>query len=181
MHNLKVTISARLYDHHGKLVRKYRARAAHSFLAQFIEFLHAQMASVATTITRTTGAEQSVSPHAANLAVKALASNLTYGMLIGSGTTPVDIDDYVLETPITANLTASIHTFTLSYPTASSRRLSISRTFTNALASPMAIEEVAIYGWDASMNTYCLDRTLYSIAIPASSSLELTYRITVSV
>lgn len=181
MHKLKVSISARLYDPHGNLIRKYRPKAAHSFLAQFIEFLHVQMSYIATSITRTTGAEYSVTCHATNLRLNAPASNTTYGMLIGSGTTPVDIDDYKLETQITADLTVSAHTLVLSYPTAKSRRLAISRTFTNATPSPMAIEEVAIYAWDGLLQTYCIDRTLYSVAIPASSSLELTYRIDVSV
>lgn len=181
MLKLQVSISARLFDHHGKLIRKYRPRPAHSFLAQFIEYLHAQMAQAATSITKIDGTEGSASGNQYNFRINTPASDITWGMLIGSGTTPVDIDDYKLETPITTNLTASLHTFVLSYPTPSSRTLAISRTFTNALASPMAIEEVAIYSKDGATYTMCLDRTLYSVAIPASSSLELTYRITVSV
>lgn len=181
MLKLKVTISAKVYDKHGNLVRKYRPRAAHSFLAQFIETLHVQMSKIPTNITHLAGNEIALVPSLDNFRVQCGASSLNYGILIGSGNTPVDIDDYTLETKITANLTVSVHTFVLSYPTPKSRRLAISRTFINALASPMPIEEVALYTDASATGIYCLDRTLYSVAIPASSSLALTYRITVSV
>lgn len=181
MRKLTVTISARLFDKHGNFTRKYRPRPAHSFLAQFIELLHTQMTQAATQITHTDAVERSITPSTYNFRCAPPASNLGEGMLIGSGTDPVDIDDYVLQTPITTNLTATIHTFVLSYPTPSSRRLAISRTFTNTIASPMPIEEVALYTVPAGVGKICLDRTLYSVVIPASSSLELTYRITVSV
>ena len=181
MLKLKVTIAARLFDPHGKLIRTYRPRAAHSFLAQFIELLHAEMSSIATYVTMTNGVEGGYAAAGYNFRMAAPASNLAYGILIGSGDTPVDINDYALETNIAANLTASVHAYVLSYPTPQSRRVAISRTFINALASPMPIEEVAIYSLDGSARYTCLDRTLYSISIPASSSLELTYRITVSV
>lgn len=181
MLKLKVSISARLYDHHHNLVRTYRPRPAHSFLAQFIEFLFVQMSQTAAYITDIVNAENEISPHASNFRISAPASNLTYGLLIGSGTNPVDIDDYKLQSQITTDITVSVHTFGLSYPTASSRRLSISRTFTNSTASPIPIEEVALYMADGIAYYECLDRTLYSTAIPASSTLELTYRIDVSV
>lgn len=181
MHKLKVTISARLYDHHGKLIRKYRPRAAHSFLAQFIELLHAEMSSTETSITMTNGAEGAFNQCLYNFRIDAPATDFDYGILIGSGDTPVDIDDYALETPLTADLAISDTTFVLSYPTAASRRMAISRTFTNQLASPRAIEEVVIYCYNQYGTYVCIDRTLYSIGIAASSSLELTYRIDVSV
>lgn len=181
MQKFKVTIAATLYDHHGKLIRKFRPRAAHSFLAQFIELLNVQMSQTAQSITDTGNIERSCLPSSISFKVEAGASTLTYGILIGSGTNAVDIDDYALQTPISVDLTVSGHTLALSYPTANTRRLSISRTFSNAAVSPMPIEEVALYtiippGW-----TGCMDRTLYSVGIPASSSLELTYRIDVSV
>ncbi|MBA7495705.1 hypothetical protein ES702_06294 [subsurface metagenome] len=181
MHKLTVTISARLYDPHGRLIRKFRPRAAHSFLAQFIEFLQVQMGQIQTSITKTDNTEVDANVSTQNLRVNAGSSTLTWGMLIGSGTNPVDIDDYKLQTQITTDLTVSIHTFVLSYPTASSRRLVISRTFTNAMDSPMAIEEVALYSLLDPSHFICLDRTLYSVSIPAASSLDLIYRIDVSV
>lgn len=181
MRKLKVSISARLYDQHGKLIRKFRPRVAHSFLAQFIEFLHVQMANSVTSITKVDGSEEAAISHASNFRMNNPASDLTGGILIGTGNTPVDINDYALETKITADLTVSAQTFVLSYPTPSSRRLAISRTFTNALPSPMAIEEVALYCLGPPSTQMCIDHTLYSVAIPASSSLELTYRIDVSV
>lgn len=181
MPNLKVSISANLFDRHGKLIRKYRPRVAHSFLAQFIELLYLHMSQGTVSVTQTNGVEESPAKSTATFQVNLGASSLLWGMLIGSGDTAVDIDDHALESIITSDLTVSAHTFVLSYPTASSRRLSISRTFINALASPMAIEEVALYTMSGEGYYFCLDRTLYSVAIPASSSLELTYRITVSV
>lgn len=181
MNNLKCSISARLYDHHGKLLRKYRPKAAHSFLAQFLELLKVQMSTTAEIITTITDTEQSVTTNASNLQVPAGASNLLQGMLIGSGSDPVTIDDYKLQSKITTDLTASVVSFSLSYPTANTRRLSISRTFTNGSINPMAIEEVALYTYSHTAVYICLDRTLYSVSIPAESSLTLTYRIDVSV
>lgn len=181
MHNLTVTIAARLYHssldhHHGKPIRTFRPRAAHSFLAQFIEFLKVQMSQVTTSITKTAGTELTPAPAAYNLRV-----NASGGIRIGSGTDAVDIDDYKIQTEITTDITASAHAFALSYPTATSRRLSISRTFTNGSAAPIPIEEVALYCTDGQNQIYALDRTLYSVSIPAASDLELTYRIDVSV
>lgn len=181
MLKLKVSISARLYDQHAKLIRKYRPRAAHSFLAQFIELLTVQMSQAIVNVTKTDNTQLPANVSTQNLRVSAPASTLTWGMLIGSGTDPLDINDYKLQTQITSDLTVSAHTFSLSYPTPTSRRLAISRNFTNALISPMPIEEVALYTLLDPAHFICLDRTLYSVAIPPSSSLELTYRIDVSV
>ncbi|GAH94903.1 unnamed protein product [marine sediment metagenome] len=181
MNKLKVSISARLYDHHGHLVRKYRPKAAHSFLAQFIEYLYIQMSQTQTDVTKTDGSDYNVIPAILNLSVNAPASDLNYGLLIGSGTDPVTIDDYVLQSQITSDLTVLAHTFSLSYPSSNTRRLSISRTFTNTSLSPMSIEEVVLYTIYAGLMYFCLDRTLYSVSIPASSSLTLTYRIDVSI
>ena len=180
MNNLKVSISARLYDHQGNPVRQYKSKSADSFLAQFIEFLHLQMKQDVTTITTTTGSEVEIGTSLYSLRVNADAADNTYGLVIGSGTDPVTIDDEVLQTQITSDLTVSAHTFVLSYPAANTRRLAISRTFTNTSASPMAIEEVALYTIHVLVDVYCLDRTLYSVSIPASSSITLTYRIDVS-
>ncbi len=180
MNNLKCSISARLYDRLGKLIRKYRPKAAHSFLAHFIELLSVQMSQSTKSITNITGAESSVTTAIGNLQVSSDASNLLQGLLIGSGTDPVTIDDIKLQSQITIDLTASIVSFVLSYPTANTRRLSISRTFTNGSVNPMAIDEVALYTF-AARNYICLDRTLYSVSIPGESSLTLTYRIDVSV
>lgn len=181
MLRLKVSISARLYDKHGKLVRKYRPRPAHSFLAHFIELLYVQMSQTPANITNTHGNEVSQAPVSQAFRVTGYPTEPDLGILIGSGTDPVAIDDYKLQTIITSDLTVQAHTFALSYPTPGSRRLAISRTFTNALSSPMAIEEVALYTTYYPGFPICTDRTLYSVSIPASSSLQLTYRIDVSV
>lgn len=181
MNNLKCFILATLYDHLGNPVRKYKPRPAHSFLAQFIEFLFIQMSQTGTYLTRVNGAELTNNPTILNFRVNADASVLTWGLLIGSGTDPVTIDDYALQTPITADLTVTAHTFLLSYPTTNARRLSISRTFTNGSGSTMSIEEVALYTFLTPSYYICQDRTLYSVGIPAASSLTLTYRIDVKV
>lgn len=181
MSNLKVSISARLYDRHGILTRKYRPKAAHSFLAQLIEILHCQMKQASTPVNIIDGSESTISPNAFNLRLTSGASSFTYGLLIGSGTDKVTINDYVLQTPITTDITASVHTFVLSYPSTNIRRLAISRTFTNTSESPISIEEVALQTMTSGAEYICLDRTLYSISIPASSSLTLTYRIDVSI
>ena len=180
MNKLKVSISARLYDHQGNPVRQYKSKSAGSFLSQFIELLHVQMAQALTLITDTSGIEASIDKNFYNLRLNTPVSNLSWGLLIGSGTDDVTIDDYALQSQITTDLTASLHTFVLSYPTANTRRLSISRTFTNTSVSPMSIEEVALYTVSVNSDYICLDRTLYSISIPATSSLTLTYRIDVS-
>lgn len=181
MNNLKVSILATLYNHHGNYIREYKPKPAHSFLAQFIEFLFIQMSQTGTNLTRVNGSELGANPTISNFQVNSNASDLTWGMLIGSGTDPVSIDDYALQSQITTDLTVSAHTFVLSYPAANTRRLSISRTFTNTSASPMAIEEVALYTHLVPSYFICQDRTLYSVSIPATSSLTLTYRIDVSV
>lgn len=181
MNSLTVSISASLHDPQGNLIRQFKPKPAHSFLAQFIELLSINMSTIIAYVTKTNGEEYDKAAAPTNLLVDSDASDLTFGLLIGSGTDDVTIDDYVLQAPITTDLTVSAHTYALSYPTANTRRFSISRTFTNGSVSPMPIEEVALYSRPSAGLFFCIDRTLYSVSIPASSSLTLTYRINVSV
>ena len=178
---IKIEIRAELRDSQGKLIKRFPWKKANSLLKQFLQALAVQLSQVAQTIKGTDNSDNSTSPQSSMLQVNAGAGIITWGMLIGTGTTAVTMTDYKLAALVTANIAHGAATFAVENPDVSTWRLAMSRVFTNNTGASLGIREVALY---TDMAAYaamvCLERTLYSVDVPNGVAVTLTYRITVS-
>lgn len=179
--NFKIQIRAELREASGRLIRRYPWRRANSLLKQFVQLLAVQLHQSAQTIKRSSGVSNSISPDALVFRATGAAGDTSNGILIGTGTTAVAIDDYKLETPLITSVAHSAQTLALEAPDASTYRVALSRVFTNNTGASVGIREVALYTLDgAGTPAFALDHTLYSVDVPNGISLTLTYRISIS-
>jgi len=163
------------------MIKRFPWRPAQSLLKQFIQLLAAQMSQVNQTIKDTSGTDRTGANAAVNLQANAPAGTTTFGMLIGTGTNPVTMADYKLQTQVTAGIGHAAVQFAVETPDADTWRVAISRIFTNNSGGTLSIKEVALYGYfTTSLYTVCMDRTLYSVNVPNGVAVTLTYRITVT-
>jgi hypothetical protein len=165
----------------GRLIQSIPFRECNSILKQFIQMLGTQLSQVAISIKDTSGAIQSIGPQA--MAFKANATNETnYGIVIGTGeVNPVAMDDYKLETQITADIAHNAVQFSIENPDASTWQVTVTRGFTNNTGGTVDVKEVGLYVLlAAGVVRYCIDRTLYDVSFGDGKTLTLTYRITIS-
>jgi len=179
MPSLKIELGAEIRDRHGNLVRQVPFRECHSLLKAFIQMLGSQFSQIAKTIKDTGGTNRSVPAHATNFLATA-TNQTTYGMVIGTGETPVTMTDYKIETQLTTNITHETVTFAVENPDSSTWRLAINRGFVNNTGAEVNIKEVALYVFHQTAWIFCLDRTLYSVAVQTGETVTLTYRITIT-
>jgi hypothetical protein len=182
MHEIfALEIKADIFDHRGRLISSTPWTRANSLLKNFIKVLQLMTSQAATTITDTGNTPRNLSTHAATLAVNAGATITTHGIVIGSGNTAVSLEDYKLETQVTANVAHAIMVIQAEAVSASVYRLIISRQLTNNTGALLSIAEVGLYCTAGGTTQYfCIDRTLYAVALPSGSSVVLTYRWTIS-
>lgn len=180
MLSAKIEIGAEIRNAQGELIGRVPFRRCHSLLKQFIQVLSLQMSQANTSIKKTNGTTTTFGPNAINLAVNATIET-TYGIVIGTGTTPVTMTDWKLVTQLTTDIAHQTVTFATENPNTSTWRLAITRGFANNGGSAVNVKEVGLYGCLAN-TTYviCLDRTLYNVTFQTGETLTLTYRITVS-
>lgn len=179
--NFKVHIRAELKDRDGKLIKRYPWVKANSLLKQFAQVLAVQMGQAAISIKRSNNADYNLSPEALAFRSTPGAGATTWGILIGSGTTPVAMTDIVLQTPVVAGVTHGAQTVAVENPDANTYRVAISRTFTNATGASLGIREVGWTYLDGGGTPYfLLDHTLYSVDVANGLAVTLTYRITIS-
>jgi len=174
-----VKIRAELRDPSGRLIRAYPWVPANSLIAAFLKLLKVQMSTANETIKDTAGVDHSIAQNAANFSCNAPAPDTTFGMVIGTGTNPVTMTDYKLQTQVTTNITHTVQSFALDAPNASTYVLDLIRSFTNNTGATLGIREVALYCKGLTY-VHCVDRTLYSVDVPAGLAVTFTYRFIVS-
>jgi len=178
---IKIEIRAQLHKD-GKIIKTLPWKPANSLLKQFIQILAIQMAVVNQTLKAIDNTDNSTAQGAFAFGANALLAATTLGILIGTGTTPVTMTDYKLETQVTTNITHAVVTFAIENPDSSTWRLAIARVLTNNTGASLGIREVALYvtAGTGSALKFCADHTLYSVDVPNGVGVTLTYRITVS-
>ena len=182
MQSLRIEIGAEIKSPNGRITRQL-FRPCNSLVKGFIQILMAQTEyNVQQTIKDTSGTNRTDTADKAAFRSAHSTTSTTYGILIGVGTTPVTIDDYNLASKITTSITHNNGTAALEHPDANTWRLALSRGFANNTGSIVHIKEVGLIG-KFGYNAYdvLLDRTLYDVDIPISSTLTMTYRISVTI
>lgn len=172
-------IGAEIRNANGGLIRKVPFRRCNSLLKQFIQLLAVCLLPSPITIKDTGGTNRLVYWSATNFKVSATTES-TFGVVIGTGETPVTMADYQLETPLTAGIGFQTVVVAVENPDAETWRVAISRGFMNNTGAQVTIKEAALYGYMSDQYRGCWDRTLYEVAFQAGETLTLTYRITVA-
>lgn len=164
----------------GRLIRRIPFRKCHSLLKAFIQILYSQFGQTYSHIKDTAGVDQYETKHANNFKANA-DSDTTYGIVIGSGeANPVAMDDFKLETQMTANIGHNAVTFSAESPESGKWRLTISRGFVNNTGAVVNVKEVGLYVYFGTSERVCVDRTLYDVSFGDGVTLTLTYRFTIS-
>jgi hypothetical protein len=182
MNIYKAEIRAVVLGKDGKIRKRYKWKRANSLIKAFAQGLKIGMGQAAETVKDVTGTDRTVGANAANLSVNAVSGVSSWGMVIGSDATPVSMSDYKLGAQITTNVDHSAVTVSMEYPDANTARVVISRTFTNNTGANVVIQEVGLYAkLGGTTYNFCIDRSLYSLLLPAGEAVVITYRISVSV
>jgi hypothetical protein len=130
----------------------------------------------------------------APIAVNSPAGTDSYGIVVGSGSTPQTYSDYALANQIkngtgAGQMTYGAHTTASSYGSTSSY-ITISRTFTNQSGSAIVVREVGMiarnYAWDPYGlkydNKYIIARDVLANPVTVNNlgTLAVTYTLTLS-
>jgi len=138
-------------DVYKKNRKKTRLRKCNSYVQAFIQHLYGNFYHspdlIPVTITKIDGTNW-VNPSRGQNIYNGASSDYG-GVMIGTGTTAVSIDDYALETLINHGTGAGELQYSLNvygYPstTATTAKFIISRTFTNGSGNNITIEEITI-------------------------------------
>lgn len=180
-----ITIENR--DKNGQL-KSYKKEESHSFVRGFIDILQTQMSQDTLGGWTDTGSiARPPNANAGNFGCIAGAGTISYGIVVGSGTNPVAITDYALQTLIThgtgsGQLTYGTCTVGLPVTSGTSRQIAVSRSFTNASGSDVTVNEVGLYVRVVNVPYYiCIDRTRNTFIVLSGTSSTVTYTIKVTV
>jgi len=136
-------------DRQGKVVSRER-RKSHSFLKQWNQLVYVQMKQAALSIKDTTEVPRNVNDKTENFAMNATAGATAFGIRVGTGNTPVDIEDFALETPIAQGVGAGqmehlVCTVPTSVVAPPSCYFVVSRSIVNNSGGVITVREAAIY------------------------------------
>jgi hypothetical protein len=167
---------------------KISEQDCNSYVAALIDILSAQITRISTADGKDTGgATRSIGSNTDNYNIAAAAGDALRGIVVGTGTNAVVIGDYALQTKIVHGVGAGqlqygLQSWVAPTTTGSTRKFTISRTWTNGTANPITVNEVGIYCYGGGTAWYfCIERTLSTKAIAAAASATATYTISVTV
>ena len=146
---IQLLVRALVHDKKGKLVSDTGFKPSRSFTIAFLQLITILFKQASVSIKCTDGTTQSAGVNTQNLNLKLSVSG--YGIMPGTGTTPVDNLDYVMETLIAdgsgaGELTYGSMAFVDPAESVGNIDLVMSRAFTNNSGGTITITEVGLYG-----------------------------------
>lgn len=168
-------------DKNGKQVL-LRSERANSFVGNFAKASFSTFTGLGNDAVATNGVTRSVL--LGN--IYADAANSTYGIVLGTGTTTVTINDYKLQTQIAHGATSGTleygsHTSTVPTVVGNYCKWLVGRIFTNSSGAPITVYESGIYQNSSGYYTM-IERTIiepYEIADGVTRTMQYEYRVTV--
>lgn len=178
---IKIQVRAIVHTKKGRVFKTYPWKNANSLIKQFIQFIMVGVSQANQTIKDDTNTGRTVSAPTSELVSNAAINITTYGILIGSGTTPVTMEDIKIETQLTTNVAHAAMIIALENPNASTWRIALSRIFTNNTGGTLEIKEVTLYVRSEVQDWYfCVERTLYAVDVPDGYPITFQYKITIT-
>ncbi len=171
-------------DRHGKVVSQER-RKSHSFLKQWNQLMFVQMTSANLAgVLETDGSVRTIYDHENNFRMNGAGS--TFGIVCGTGDTPVAIDDYALEALIEHGVGAGQFNYqpgTVSAVSlaASHAQFENSRTCLNNSGGLITVKEVGIYIRAYSVYYLCGVRDILGVpqGVPDGGGITVDYTLEV--
>ncbi|KKM64545.1 hypothetical protein LCGC14_1500280 [marine sediment metagenome] len=176
-------------NRHGKVLSRERRRGR-SFLKQWNQLVYAHMMQVYSLsgVLDTGGTPRAISDHDNGFWMAQGGAGTTYGLRVGTGSTPVAIDDYALETPIGQGVGAGqmehqACTVAISVVSAPSCYFVVSRTITNNSGDSITVREAALYMRAASSYYLCGARDVFGTpqVVPNGGSITVDWTLQVTV
>ena len=166
--------------------RRFRSR---SYVIAFLDGLYNHFAQVTTSITDTGGVSRSVPAFTWHFDANTIATDDTYGIVVGTGSTPVAISDYGLETQIAhgagaGQLMHQVSQFIAPTTIGTKRRFLTTREFVNQSGGSITVNECGIYVQSGPTSyEYCVVRDLIAGGklVPDTATLVVQYEIYVEV
>lgn len=188
--NFKVEIDIDIIDKDGNRVF-HDKREANSFVRCMIDVLYGIMMYSWPTngILDITNTQRTGTSHAYNMNVGGAAGQTTLGIVLGTGTNPVTIGDYALQTLLAEgsgsgqlNYQAQA-TDTTPNTSGSTRSFVIKRQVINNSGADITVNEIGLYCYAVATANYygMLDRTLSTFTILSLATAVIKYTISVTV
>lgn len=174
--DLQVWIQADVHDADGNLIYRGPKTRSHSLVQSFMKMLFSQFSNVATVRCKDTSNTERTFSAATYFYTTAGAGTTTRGIMIGTGTNAVTIEDYALQTQVTVNWTYGAVTFSLDNPAGNEWHINVIRTFTNSTGGSVDIKEIGLVGYTGATN-HLIDRTLHTITVANTAATTITYTI----
>lgn len=179
--------SVTVRDHHGKVV-SCESRRAHSFLKQWNELIYAHLnAGGAVTIKDTSGINRSHAAHANDFVMNGGAGVTSYGIVVGTGITPVTLSDYAVGTPIAEGtgagqmnyLATSVGQSTITPPICG---FTISRSAVNNSGAIITVREAGLYVRMGASYYACVVRDIFASPqdVPHEGAITANFTLQVS-
>jgi len=184
--NFGWSIGVRLFDKYGNLTKDYSEQSANSIVIAFADMIAAGLKNATMTNIKDTSGTNRTSA-LSGLRWDAGVTVATHGILVGTGTTAVALEDYNLETQIAHGISSGqlehgAMTDDVTLSTSGGERFFRGyRTFTNNSGDSITIEEVAVVINTAGNYKMLIDRTLKNFAVADTASATVTYRWSVTV
>jgi len=177
-------------DEDGNITER-REMKSESFVRQFIELLFIKATRLWTPATidiRDTGnvVRAGYNHYDYILHTPGAITDVTDGIIIGTGTTAPTINDYAIETLIPhATMNYGAQTFGAPANDAATSQFTITRVFANVSGGLVVVNEIALYalGYDDAARDFMVIRDVIGggVNVPNGSSLTVNYRIEVTV
>jgi hypothetical protein len=169
-------------DEHG---RRIVSKKAQTLLTAFYKTLYAHMARGGVSIVDTTGVSRMLSDHTTNFSVKAVSGDTSFGIVVGTATTPVSITDYKLGALISHGTGAGQLLYggvdvTDIEIIGNMARFYITRLLTNNSGVDITVNEVGLVE-KSNYGIFLLDRTLATFIVPNGGSRNVIYEFRVVV
>jgi hypothetical protein len=168
------------YNQKGVIIKR-SSFIPNSVVQAYIGILTVQFYNSGLSLKDTSGATNSCNPTQGNLNIMAAVNDDTYGIVVGSGTNSVTINDYKLQSKILQGIGADLLQYsTMEIPSlyvvnSSKAFTSFRRLFTNLSGSSITVNELGIYCNAYNNKKYCLERTLYNSVLADEEALSVTY------
>ena len=165
---------------HG--VSKYHSRKflSQSFLIAYARFLFLKMAVTSNqSITDTGGTSRSVTSSIGSWLMEASAGTSTSGLVVGTGTNAVTLNDTALQTQIahgtgSGQLSYGGSVVELPSSDATSTTLILTRVFSNSSGGSITVQELGAYAYQSTWE-FCIVRDVQTIIIADGEQLTLNY------
>ena len=189
MKSVGLWYSVTIRDRDGKVISRERRRAR-SMLGNWYRILYAQMSFSTCSLVGTNGIDRGASWEQENWKFKAAADEDYIGIVIGTGTTPVTIDDYKLDTQIMNGTGTGQIRHLASTPgspsvAGSNCEFLTSRVFLNNSGGSIMVRESGIYSRCKGPTYYsyaCIVRDVFGSPqdVPDGGSITIDYTLRVT-